>query len=433
MAMPFAKYIDRLRHSQHVTRLKLWSSKSFQDLQSKGSRYWVLAGFLIPIGMLIGHALGSHSFWVSARYYVYDKMQNVSAHRLNASTETVVVLIGDEEWNGDLARRSPLKADYLACLIEKLDQAQPRAIALDIDLAFHHPDYQREKSELLAALKGVSSRRPVVIAQPIAKPPAESGMSPPPIAAAFQEPSVFSDYKHKNLRFGHVLLPKDVRQVPLSLSLRNGDSVPSFAAVIAHALDPTAIQDAQSVDNSLPYGTFIPPEQFKRVSAKQVFATDVETLNEFVRNEAVLVGGAWRVNSFEDRRIDVHPTPVGEIGGVFVHANYVEALLSHRVTKPVGKWFGIVVEFLMAAFIAVVFAWNMTPSRKFGWAVAFSLSMVVMAYLFWQNLGLFFDFFIPLVLLGAHAFVAQVIEWRNEANAHKPALAGIATSIKGDA
>jgi len=133
---------------------------------------------------------------------------------------------------------------------------------------------------------------------------------------------------------------------------------------------------------------------------------------------AVLVGGAWHLNSFEKgQQVDTHLTPAGEIGGVFVHANYVEALLTHRSTKPVGRVFGVAVELGLAVFIALVFAWNMRPTWKFFSAIALSLILVGITYLFWENLGLFFDFFVPLVLLGGHALVAQVLEWRHKANA----------------
>jgi CHASE2 domain-containing sensor protein len=215
-----------------------------------------------------------------------------------------------------------------------------------------------------------------------------------------------------------VLLRDDVRQIPLVLSLKDGTQVESFAAAIVKPLDATALQDAQaSGDSGLPYGTFIPPDRIKQMSANYVFATDARELKKALAANVVLVGGAWHSNAFEESRIDSHPTPVGEIPGVFIHANYVEALLTHRVSRPISKILGIVIEFLLAAFIAVIFAWKMKPVSKFKWAGGLSLILVLTTYVFWQNLGLFFDFFIPLILLGSHAAIAQIIEWRDEAYA----------------
>jgi hypothetical protein len=81
----------------------------------------------------------------------------------------------------------------------------------------------------------------------------------------------------------------------------------------------------------------------------------------------------------------------------------------------------VTIEIALAVFIAIVFAWKMRPSLKFAWAIFLSLFLIVITYVFWQNLGLFFDFFMPLVLLAGHAFVTQVIEWREEAHTPKAA------------
>lgn len=420
------KFKVLLNRLPRLERFGNWLVQSRKNLSAKGRSYWLLAGFLLAVGMIVGHLLGTHSFWVAARYYVYNVLQKASAHPLRASTRTVVVLIGDEEfWNGELARRTPLKRDYLACLLLKLDEANPAVIALDIDLSVKHPDYQKETDRLIEALKLVAHNRPVVVSQQISRTGNSWAVTSDPNShpGSYQSiPSIFDSYHIDNISPGHVLLRDDVRQVPLVLSLEDGTKVQSFAAAIVKPLDPTALQDAQaSGDSGLPYGTFIPANRITQMSANYVFATDANELRKSLAANAVLVGGAWHVNSFEETRIDTHPTPVGEIPGVFVHANYVEALLTHRVSRPISRVLGITIEFLLAAFIAVIFAWKMMPASKLKWAGGLSLTLVLMTYVFWQNLGLFFDFFIPLILLGSHAAIAQIMEWRDEAHAPKTA------------
>jgi CHASE2 domain-containing sensor protein len=411
-----------LNRSPRLRQFGDWLVKSQKNLSAKGRWYWILAGFLLTAGMIVGHLLGTQGFWVAARYYVYNVLQKSAAHPLHASTRTVVVLIGDDEfWNGELARRIPLKRDYLACLLLKLDEANPAAIALDIDLSAKHPDYQKETDRLTEAVKFVAHNRPVIVSQQISRTGHSWAVTSDPNSqpGSYESvPSILDSYHFDNVSAGFVLLRDDVRQIPLVLSLKDGTQVESFAAAIVKPLDATALQDAQaSGDSGLPYGTFIPPDRIKQMSANYVFATDARELKKALAANVVLVGGAWHSNAFEESRIDSHPTPVGEIPGVFIHANYVEALLTHRVSRPISKILGIVIEFLLAAFIAVIFAWKMKPVSKFKWAGGLSLILVLTTYVFWQNLGLFFDFFIPLILLGSHAAIAQIIEWRDEAYA----------------
>jgi CHASE2 domain-containing sensor protein len=427
-----ARFKNRLDQSQRLVPLRGWLSQSFRNLKAKGRHYWLLAAFLLPTGMLLGDLLGKQSVWVTTRYYVYNVLQKAAARPITSSTRTLVVLIDDEEyWKGALARRTPLKRDYLARLLLKLDQTNPAVIALDVDLAaqtadksvIEHPDYQAETNELLTAIKTVSKNRPVVLPRTLFREGLSAGVSPETTidAGSYEpEPTVYDgyDFETNNILTGYVSLPYDVRQVPLTLPMKDGSEQDSFAAAIVKRLDQSALRDAQSdVKTSLPYGTFIPPTGFTSISAKQILESNPDTLKPLLAANAVLVGGSWHTKSFKrGRQVDTHLTPVGEIGGVFVHANYVEALLTHRVSPPIGKVFGVTIETAFAVLIAIVFAWKMKPSLKFVWAVGLSLILIVITYVFWQNLGLFFDFFIPLILLGGHAFVAQVIEWREEAH-----------------
>jgi CHASE2 domain-containing sensor protein len=337
------EFRNRLKQSQHLNRFRSWLSRSYENLSAKGRHYWLLAAFLLPAGMLVGDFLGDQSIWVTTRYYVYNILQKApSAHPLKSSTRTVVVLIGDEDyWKGELARRTPLKRDYLARLLLKLDQTNPAVIALDVDLGsqtadktvIEHPDYQAETKELLTAIKSVSRNRPVVLPRTLFMDDFSSGVSPELTSDTDSyeaEPTVFDGYNFEsdNVLTGYVSLPYDVRQVPLTLRLKDGRDQDSFAAAIVKRLDRSALQDAQSSDKTaLPYGTFISPSGFTQISAKQVFESEPDTLKPWLAANAVLVGGAWHQNSFErGRKVDTHLTPAGEIGGVFVHANNVEAL-----------------------------------------------------------------------------------------------------------
>ena len=411
-------------------RVKSW----INHLYGKGFAYWITVLFLIPIGMLIGDLLGEERVWVNARYYLYNSLQSASAHSLTYSTRTTVVLIGDDEfWKGDLARRTPLKKTYLARILRKLDMANPAVIGFDIDLRsqtpdksfVEHPDYQAETAELLDAINSVSRTRPIVLARTlISEPgPGETGLSSADSDLAYEaEPSVFDDYKFEssNVFEGYVSLPYDIRQVPLTLKTKDGSEIDSFSAAIVRALDPKAILEAQGQDrDALPYGTFISPQSFEPLSAQYLLDTPPEILKSKLAANVVLVGGAWHQYAYgHGKQVDMHLTPVGEIGGVFVHGNYVEALLTHRTSKPFGKGASVTTEVLLSIFIALVFASNIRSWKKLALAAGLSLALILITYVSWQNLGLFFDFFIPLILLSGHVVTERVLEWRTEAIQH---------------
>jgi hypothetical protein len=62
--------------------------------------------------------------------------------------------------------------------------------------------------------------------------------------------------------------------------------------------------------------------------------------------------------------------------------------------------------------VAVFFSLRIRPILKFACFIVSCILLFVVAYIFYQNFGLFFDFLIPLILLGLHAFIEQILEWR---------------------
>ena len=67
-------------------------------------------------------------------YRLYAAIQYLELRPIRPK-RTALVLIGDDEyWGGELKRRVPIKRDYLAKLVNKLDQAQPELIVLDFIL-----------------------------------------------------------------------------------------------------------------------------------------------------------------------------------------------------------------------------------------------------------------------------------------------------------
>ncbi len=394
-------------------------TNDLKHLRSKGARYWLVVLSLVPLGMLIGEAMGEWNLWVTARHEIYRLLQDMSPHFSKYSKRTVLVLIEDEEyWRGGLARRTPLKRDYIARLLRKLDMADPAAIGLDVDLRSQtpdksmvtHPDYGNETGELISAINDVSGRRCLVLARTLER--RSDGVVPEPAVFDSIEKSEGAEFKE-----GYASLPRDIRRVPIAVGLANGKREDSFSAALARCVDPASVAEAQvNQEDALPFGTFIKPDGFQSLSSGYVLETEMNELRERISHQVVIVGGAWHEGMLgRGKLIDSRLTPVGHLGGSFIHGNYVEAILYNRTYAPMRKEVGVAIELLMSFLVALVFALDRPIVSKLLLAGALGVFLVVFSLFSWQNLGLFFDFFIPAVLLVGHMVVEHVLEWREDA------------------
>ncbi len=404
--------------NQTVNKVKsLWD-----QLRRKGGWYWLIVAALLIVGTLAGMWLSERRIWIRLRYSIYGSLQNAT-QVTKAAKNTVLVLIDDEEyWKGDLARRVPLKRDYLARLLETLARGEPTTIALDIDLKSPIPErgteelepYQAETELLLKAIKEVSKSRSVVLATSVTSD--ETGYT--------ISPNVFDgyDFAGNRVTHGYITLPRDLRQVPLSVPLKNrAEKEDSFAGAIAKTRETALVLAAEQFEHrGFPYGNFYRPEEFRKVNTSNVLKAGDQELKDLLQGRIVIVGGAWHTSSYKGPQqdysgsIDLHFTPAGDIPGAFVHANYVEALLSGSVHPQVPETVAVVIEIFCSLVVAVVFALSGSLRRKFGRVLLVSIVLVIMSYFLWQNLGLFFDFFIPLLLLSIHAPIEQLRETRAE-------------------
>ena len=389
-----------------------------RQLRAKGLSYWIRLGVLLAIGGFLGHWLGEKDIWIDLRYKIYQAQQRFTARPARAE-RTVLVLIQDEEyWKGKLGRRVPIKRDYLADLVLALTAANPAVIALDFDLSSptpkgdpaEHPDYQAETKTLLEAVKKASQRTKIVLPRTVDFDEQHHYVSLSDIHDGF----VFGPSK-KNIYEGYIALPYDIRRVPGSLEVKGAkSSVDSLALAIVKAYDEAALKRVPKSD-SLPFGSYLAAAEFRQLSSRDVLKRRREVLDQLA-HKIVIVGGAWHKQGYErGELIDTYNTPVDWIGGAFIHANYVEALLDGRAYKALPEW---IVELLVALLViagAIIFALEIRPSTKGLTAAVLSVSLILVSYFFLQNLGLFFDFFIPLLVVAAHFTIEKILEWREEA------------------
>ncbi|MGH9649293.1 MAG: CHASE2 domain-containing protein, partial [Terriglobales bacterium] len=198
----------------------------FAQLRNRGIGHWLIVLVLTALGTWIGHWISQKQVWVDVRYWIYQKTFDAARVRGPLYPKrTALVLIGDQEyWKGELGGRAPIKRDYLAKLVEKLDAADAAVIALDFDLRspvpdgsmIEHPDYRAETERLAQTLKNVASRRPVVL-------PATVGLD----AEGYyvERSTIFSgfDFGEARVHSGYLQLPYDLRRVPVALELGSGE------------------------------------------------------------------------------------------------------------------------------------------------------------------------------------------------------------------
>ena len=390
------------------------------ELVRKGIWYWTKIALLIVVGVYAGEWLTEREYWIDQRYKVYQFLQNRLPRKPHPQ-RTVLVVIGDEEyWKGELAGRVPIKRDYLARLVQVLDSANPAVIALDFDLRspttegnpVENPAYQDETQQLLEAVKLASPHRKVVLPKTIGQDDQQKYVLESDIHSGY-------DFQGGDVLFGYIALPPDTRQVPLlSLPVQNGQPIPSFSQAILQA-DNEAILREHHEEATLPYGGYMTSEAFTKVTANQVLSRDPGALRKLAF-KVVIVGGNWHDRGYNRGSwIDAYETPVGSIPGILIHANYFEALLDSRIYRPWKGWLSKLIEVLQSLAIAIPFALETRFAYKILAVALISVLLVAFSLLSLMVLGLFFDFFIPEVLVFAHGIVEQIREWKNKATSNR--------------
>lgn len=382
--------------------------------------YWIRVIFLIAGGIAGGHWLNEKGYGFTWRCWVYQSLHNLNPHP-SKPRRTVLVLIGDEEyWKGEAESRSPIKRDYLAKLVQAADAYNPALIALDFDLRSPSPEgnpvevplYQGETNQLLEAVKVAAHKRTVVLSKTLGGDEEHGYVALSDIYNGF-------NFDGGNLRFGYIALPDDTRQVPLTLHVTNGPPVESFSQAIARADDSKSIPE-DSEATSLPYGSYVRTEEFTIISANDLLSKEPEVVERVKSNLAfklVIIGGRWHTLGYNGGPlVDSYETPVGNIPGVFIHANYAEALLNSRIFRTWKGWALNITEAIVALLVAIPFVLRIKPWWKNLIVITLPyLIIIAISYISLVNFGLFFDPSIPLIIVGAHGVFEQVNDWRKGA------------------
>jgi len=386
------------------------------DLVRKGSWYWSKVAILIVVGIFVGDWLTESEYWIDQRYRIYQFLQNRLPRKPHPQ-RTVLVLIGDYEyWRGELAGRAPIKRDYLAKVLEVLDSANPAVIAFNFDLRSPSPDgnpveisaYEGETLKLLEAVKLSSHHRKIVLPKTIGQDNQKNYVSESDIHNGY-------NFEGGDVLYGYIALPGDTRQVPLlSLQIQNGPAIDSFCQAIVRA-DNEAILQEHHEEDTLPYGGYMTIDKFTILTANQVLGRDSEALRKLA-HKVVILGANWHKRGFNRGDwIDVYDSPIGGVPGTLIQANYVEALLDSRIYRPWKGWVLKLIEVIQALMIAIPFAFEMRFLSKTLAVALISSFLIAFSLLSLMVFGLFFDFFIPVILVLGHGLIEQIREWKEKA------------------
>jgi len=247
-------------------------------------------------------------------------------------------------------------------------------------------------------------------------------------------------------RLGNINLPTDERRIPLVAPMQASDPCSeslALAAATAYDLafdrvpltrDKKIIKDAIA-KHEFVFGSFIPEDDapaaksgpganpgsgstlpgFQKTSAEKLANLGATTSAENAaaraqcRGRIVVIGGKWRSDLGRGEFADRYDTPAGPMTGMYVHANYIEALLDDRYQPEVPLWAAIGFDLLIGGALYLSFHKASTRRGKL-LVLGVFLAPLVASYVVFANLNLYLDFILP---LGA-CFVHLVVEFARD-------------------
>jgi CHASE2 domain-containing sensor protein len=355
-------------------------------------------------------------FMLHAQLRFHQLLSNLNPRRPRVNWVVLVEVDDNTFWFPPLSGTQPTNRRFLADLALKAAGAGAAVVTLDFQLKspFLRPgdDGIREEDNryLLEAINKISKMGiPVVLT---------CGLFEASSGEWKEEPNIFDRHElPTDTNVGYINLPLDKRQIPLRMTGSNWEgnetvSFDSFSFQIVksyeqatHILRQTSESRAIAVaitNRQFVYGGFIPDGEFPKISAHKLFENDEEAKG-LCRHRIVMIGGTWhQFAPGHGPLIEGFPSPIGRIPGLYLHANYVEALLDDRFESGVPLWFSIGFD-VIVGFLLYVAYYNplVSGASHIGILAAFLLPLLA-AYVSFANIGRYLDFILPLGLCFVH-------------------------------
>jgi CHASE2 domain-containing sensor protein len=425
---------------QHARRAWTWISA---DIHRESVRYWVTAAVVLVASIWAGPYINASLNLDPLRLAIFQRLtEMVGGHYLQPKFSQLVLIRDDDFWDGPLEHRLPTNRRYLADVLYALDQEGASLIALDFDMRLPHEDmkgtpgdygeldkdYRAETETLIKAIDKVAEHRKLILSKTLIGTSGSYRLAPDVFQpygictkrrsdGTWENPGTkeypIAPAAARNIFCGYIALPSDVLRLPLMVDLRNGGKIDSFSLAAARAWSPPVANDIAAGEY---YGSFIPPatlDKFaKPVSTHAVLAHD-SAASDAVNGKLVMVGSGYHRSAYDDVDggfVDAHRTSVGAISGTELHDNFVEAVLSGRVSAAMSPDILDTMEIVFGILAALIFAFFKRVSVKFavlgGLFVFLLLMQLIMLTIFYT----YFEALVPLVGLAVHSIAARVLE-----------------------
>jgi CHASE2 domain-containing sensor protein len=385
------------------------------DIKAKGLRYWLFAAGFIAAALLASSYINRNYLILGPRYAAYQMLQGTTPGTIRYAQRVVLVVVGDAEfWKGELDHRVPVKRDYLAKLVDVLDAANPEVLAIDFVLrspvadgsVVETPVYWQETEKLIDAIERAKNGT-IVLPETVNEYSYDKGTE-----SYILDSSILDRHKFltDRIRWGYLNLRRDVRQIPLAVQIRGGgrSQVSSFSQQIVGILDPqnSAVRRSQATL----FGSFMPIDGFITIPANQVLADPTGSWRTKVQHRAVIIGSFVHEDAyFRGPYLDPAKTPVGDVPGVAVHANYVEALYRGRVYPVSPSLVSDSIELLLSISVSVLLARRIGKFRKSAYFICALTCAFIVSYVLLQNLAVFFDPVLPVLGAALHSLLERVL------------------------
>jgi CHASE2 domain-containing sensor protein len=345
------------------------------------------------------------------------------------------------------------------------------------------PDYKVESKDLMDVIDRVAQEIPVVLPRTIREMTDEEtsslgsspGTSTSPNGAPeyTAESDIFSGHNFSasmpatagagddhpaKIYEGYIQFAYDLRQIPPRLPMMDRPPLDSFSLAILHASEPllydVLIGKTGGRNINLKFGNFVQESEFttriipalslwqaaeagrlretasrsKQAGQRGALLDQAQKLDrearpqlERMRSRVVIICGMWHQDAYnEGSWVDRHFTPVGRIAGAFVHANYAEALRIGRYYQPVPEWVVIAIEVGVIFGAALVLtSRKIKPWKKYAVTTLLLVGPALAGYVLMQNLGVFFEFLLPLIVIISHLAADRILEWHRLAMKYK--------------
>ena len=126
--------------------------------------------------------------------------------------------------------------------------------------------------------------------------------------------------------------------------------------------------------------------------------------------------------------MDGFPTPLGDVPGAVVHANYVEALYRGNFSPLSPDWVNESAEILLSLSVSILVARKIGALKKIGYFLIFLGSAFILSYLLLQNLAVFFDPVLPVLAVALHSLCERALVPHSEHEASRHT--GVPTALK---